>query len=451
MLKDQMLWLTMSERISDEIKQSDFEGRMIDGLREKAEEILQMENGEEKEKKSRKLLEELENAPQRPDFSYIEPEAYTDIEKLLPVDSNKKYNLDPENVRDKVQGAWYGRAIGCMLGIPIEGWTREKINSFVRESGQYPVTGFFHSNVGEEIREKYNINDVDYEKRYDRPVICWKNNVQSFPVDDDINYTVMGLRLIESYGKDFSSEDVMENWLLSIPVLHACTAERVAIQNTLSSVYPTKSGSYLNPYREWIGAQIRADFFGYINPGNPKEAAAMAYREGSVSHTKNGIYGEMYVSAMISLAFVSTDALWICKEALKQIPPKSRLAESIHYVIDMKEKGASFEEVIDTFHGAYNETEFYGWCHVIPNAVVVVASILWSDDYSQGIINSVLAGFDTDCNGATVGSILGVMNGFQKIDTMWLDDIEPILNTSVNRYNRLSIEEVVDRTITLLS
>ncbi|WP_077612484.1 ADP-ribosylglycohydrolase family protein [Clostridium sp. Marseille-P2415] len=161
-----------------------------------------------------------------------------------------------------------------------------------------------------------------------------------------------------------------------------------------------ESAACLNPYREWIGAQIRGDFYGYVNPGNPLEAAKMAYRDGAVSHIKNGIYGEMYVAALISLTAVSKDMLWNCSEALKQIPPKSRIAEDINIILNKYREKASYESVIQYIHQKYNQKDFFDWCYVNPNAMIVTAGILWfSDQFGEAIIQTVLAGFDTDCNG----------------------------------------------------
>lgn len=115
---------------------------------------------------------------------------------------------------------------------------------------------------------------------------------------------MLALKLLERYGHNFTSADVAETWLLGIPAFHACTAERVAIRNLMTGILPPQTGRRRNPYREWIGAQIRADFFGYIAPGNPAAAAAMAYRDGVVSHTKNGVYGEMFIAAWLSLCYV---------------------------------------------------------------------------------------------------------------------------------------------------
>ena len=97
--------------------------------------------------------------------------------------------------------------------------------------------------------------------------------------------------LIRKYGRDFTPYDVSRMWLDSQPKNAYCTAERVAFINFVKGFTPPASAVHKNPYREWIGAQIRADYFGYINPGRPEAAAEMAWRDACVSHVKNGIYG----------------------------------------------------------------------------------------------------------------------------------------------------------------
>ena len=59
--------------------------------------------------------------------------------------------------------------------------------------------------------------------------------------------------------------------------------------------------------------------------------------------------------------------------------------------------------------------------HTITNAVICTAAILVSKgDFSKAITFAVTCGYDTDCNGATVGSVLGMLQGYSEIDKKWL-------------------------------
>ena len=57
----------------------------------------------------------------------------------------------------------------------------------------------------------------------------------------------------------------------------------------------------------WIGADIRSDPWGYAAPGYPEKAAEFAWRDATISHRRNGIYGAMYFSAAIAAAFATGD------------------------------------------------------------------------------------------------------------------------------------------------
>jgi hypothetical protein len=258
----------------------------------------------------------------------------------------------------------------------------------------------------------------------------------------------MAQMLVKKNGRDFTPEDVMKLWISCQPKTSYCTAERVAYLNYLRGYHPPVCAVYKNPYREWIGAQIRGDYFGYINPGNPELAAEMAWRDASISHVKNGIYGEMFIAAMIAVAAVNDNIKDIIYGGLAEIPATSRLYESIMTLIGKYDAGVSKEEAFDWINEEWDDDDEHDWCHTISNALIVVASLLYGEgDYSKSICMSVDVGFDTDCNGATVGSILGMRGGEGCVDEYWKAPTHGILDTTVVGAEKSPIAELVEKTM----
>ena len=93
------------------------------------------------------------------------------------------------------------------------------------------------------------------------------------PRDDDTDYTILGLHMLETYGPGLTTDEIAREWLDRLPFTQIYTAERVAYRNLVNGVSPPAAAVYRNPYREWIGAQIRADIYGYVHPGRPRLAA----------------------------------------------------------------------------------------------------------------------------------------------------------------------------------
>lgn len=272
--------------------------------------------------------------------------------------------------------------------------------------------------------------------------------IDHMPVDDDTNYTVLSQEIIERYGRNFTPLDVAQAWVGYQSKNACCTAERVAFCNLVKGYVPPYSAVYKNPYREWIGAQIRTDYYGYINPGNPELAAEMAWCDASISHIKNGIYGAMFVSAMLAVAAVTNDIEDIILAGLAQIPYTSRLYEDIMFIFDEYKNGLSQKDSFKAIHTKYDETTKYGWTHANPNAMIVVASLLYGNvDYGESICMAVEAAFDTDCNGATVGSILGMVNGINGIPEYWTKPINDTLHTSLFYRQTVSIKDAAKRTL----
>ena len=425
--------------ISAEYNQSVEEGLDIEEHKALFEAVQNMPNGEEKTKMSDVIFELVMNSKIREDYKYNEPNELDEIKALRKHYEFEAQMPDKETLRKKLLGAWTGRAVGCLLGKPLEGIRSDELIPFLKETNNFPMHRYVLStDITDETLKKYKFS---FENK------PYGDIVDGMPVDDDTNYVVLSQKIVEEYGRSFESENVAKAWLKYQSIYSYFTAERIAYINFINCIEPPASAMYKNVCREWIGAQIRGDYFGYICPGKPEESAKMAYNDGRISHVKNGIYGEMFVSAMISCAAVTEDIEAIIFGGLAQIPHTSRLYEAVMKIYEMYKSGASIEECFEYIHSQYDEHTSHGWCHVISNAMIVVAGLLYGEgDFGKSICIAVNMAFDTDCNGATVGSILGMRGGIDCIDDYWKKPINNKIHTSIFGVGTVDIEKAVEKT-----
>lgn len=430
-----------SAALQTEYRQCADEGMDISGYEELFAAVSKMKAGEAKERIADVIFDIVLNAKICRGYAYNEPSEYTEIVKLCKGYEFAESKPSEKELRDKIRGAWTGRACGCLLGKPIEGVYEDELVSFLQRTGNYPMHRYIlNSDLTKELL-------ADYKYRFGGHR-CYGDTVDGMPVDDDTNYTVIAQELIERCGRDFTPRNVARIWLESQTKYAYCTAEHVAYCNFIRGYAPPASAVYKNPYREWIGAQIRGDYFGYINPGDPKTAAKMAFRDASISHTKNGIYGEMFVAAMIACAAVSDNIEDIIRGGLAQIPATSRLYEAVNNIIEQKNSGVKCQECFANIHAEYDEHDPHGWCHTIPNAMIVTAALLYGKgDFGTSVGLAVQTGFDTDCNGATTGSVLGMRNGIGGIGKDWTAPLNGKLHTSVYGLGTVLIDDRVELTL----
>jgi len=275
-----------------------------------------------------------------------------------------------------------------------------------------------------------------------------KGRINGGERDDDIDYPILGMHMLETLGAGIGPSQVADAWLRNLPYLRVFTAERATYMNLLNGVDPEQAGEVRNPYREWIGALIRADIFGWTNPGRDFEAARAAYRDATLSHRANGVYGEMWAAALVAAAFNAADVFEVIERANAVLPPHSRLAEAVAHVRALHDSGISFEEALEQFDAAYGH---YEWVHTIPNAAVIMAGLLWSGgDFSVAVGNTIMGGRDTDSNAATVGSIMGILLGADALPAHWVEPLQDRTRSAVFGFAEMRISELADRTLALV-
>ena len=284
-----------SAQLANEEYQCRDEGRDTSSIRELVPAIERLPNNRFRAELADTFYRMTLSLPPVPDYRYTEPSSYEAIEALC-THSSGTLKFDRFSLHDRLSGAVIGRICGCLLGKPLEEMKLRELVPFLRQTGNYPMHRYvLSSDLTDRVCAMFT-----YPLAERKPYCA--DTVTCAPTDDDTNYTVLVSEILRKYGRDFKPAHVAREWLTRQSKFAYCTAERVAYRNFVNGYVPPSSAEYKNPYREWIGAQIRADFYGYINPGDPKAAAEMAFRDACVSHTKNGIYGAMFVAAMIAAA-----------------------------------------------------------------------------------------------------------------------------------------------------
>ncbi|MER7839961.1 ADP-ribosylglycohydrolase family protein [Streptomyces sp. NPDC096040] len=322
--------------------------------------------------------------------------------------------------------AWLGRAVGCLLGKPVEKLPLHAIRELARSAGNWPLNHYFTARgVPAALLSAHPWNRRS-------AATSLVENIDGMPEDDDLNYPLLNLLLLQRHTRGFSTTDVAALWLDELPAGRAFTAERIAYRNLLTGIEPPHTARHRNPFREWIGALIRADVHGWTNPGDPAAAAEQAHRDAALTHTANGVYAAMFTAATIATAATGTHDIHAClRSGRSVVPPRSRLAEAVDHAIRIAGAHEDFDTVVDELHAVHSPT--HHWVHAIPNTALIAAALTHANgDFTGSVCRAVSGGWDTDSNGATAGSVAGLLAGDpDALPDRWTTPLKNRLATSV--------------------
>lgn len=400
------------------------------------------------------LDEELAALPWDEELAAREPNELAAIRALRP-DGPRDLGWRPSEAEalDRFHGAWTGRATGCALGKPVEliglrrdaagrAVGREAVRRYLEARREWPLVDYFSGASA--------VDDLSlWCPRSQREQIAFMEP------DDDIHYSLVALGVMEAHGPLFDWQDVARYWLGHLPIFTICTAEAQAIETVQRwstrpgywrcEVGPEVTRRRHNPYRQWIGAQIRADGWGWMAAGRPELAAEWAYRDACWTHERNGIYGEMMFAAMAAAAFVERDPRALVAVGLSEIPRDCRLARAVREALGWFDQDPSFEacmdRVDDTLGGLHP-------VHTVNNAVVCVLALMCSAmDPFAATTSAVMAGYDTDCNGATVGALVGAASGRSGFETRLSPRLNDRIKPDMAGFEAVTMHELAARTL----
>ncbi|MCG8477820.1 MAG: ADP-ribosylglycohydrolase family protein [Spirochaetales bacterium] len=333
---------------------------------------------------------------------YDDWERFEAASTLPPAD---RYAADSHAYLERVHAGWIGQIVGGALGTSIEGYTAEK------------------------LREAYG----DIRGYLTKP--------STF--NDDITFELAFLRAADERGRDLTARDIAAQWVSLIPF--GWSAEMVALRNLEAGIVPPESALRGNPFSEWIGAQMRGAVCGLVAPGNAREAARLAWMDGTISHENNGIIGEVFNAVLVSRAFVVGDMRRLVEETVAALPPKSEYAAVVSFALESCKRSSDWAAAWAQCEERYRR---YNWVHAYPNACAEVVALWFGEgDFDETLHIIAMEGQDVDCNAAQIMTAVAVAKGAGAIDRRWTDPIGDTLHTYVRTMKEMSIRELAQWTV----
>lgn len=339
---------------------------------------------------------------------------------------------------DRIRRAWQGRISGCQLGKPVEILSMmegyDALVRYLEGADALPLRDYVPHVPG---------TIVDFAS-----ASCRENLTRSEP-DDDIMYSVLALMMLEERGAGLQTVDVARAWMKLLPAGGTYTAERAAYRVLVEKaetafLFGAEPGFDLaecadNEFNEWIGAQIRADVYGWVCPGQPARAAALARADAALSHRGDGIHGAAFVAALGAAIPGATSFRAAVETARSEVPEESASRKAIDLALSLERDADGMAKI----RAHYPDLSPV---HTVNNLAVVVLGLLQgASDFSRAIGDTVAAGWDTDCNGATVGGLWGLGGG--ELPDHWTRPWQGRVVVPIAGVGELSLDDLVTRTV----
>src|SRR5690606_33376520 len=122
-----------------------------------------------------------------------------------------------------------------------------------------------------------------------------------------------------------------------------------------------------------------------------------------------------------------------------------RYAEAVRFARALPGRHGDFEAVVDAIEQRYGHLH---WVHVLNNAALVVAALVYgAGDFERSITAVVSGGWDTDSNGATVGSITGALTGASGLPQRWTAPLRNRVTSTLSGFDGTGCAALARRTL----
>ncbi|MCX7598714.1 MAG: ADP-ribosylglycohydrolase family protein [Armatimonadetes bacterium] len=236
--------------------------------------------------------------------------------------------------------------------------------------------------------------------------------------NDDLDLQLIWLHALETHGLRLTPAQLSQEWLHHNT--YPWCEYGFSQLNARRGLQPPVTGSYDNWFGDCMGAPIRSEIWACIAPGAPHLACEYAWRDAVRDHWGEGVWGELFFAAVESAAFVVNDRDALLDIGLATVPPWSATARAIEIVRASHAQGLDWLEVRERILAAVGQQHP---THAPMNVAFVVLGWLYGHDFGDALLKAVNCGQDTDCTGATLGAILGIVGGPSAIPEVWREPV----------------------------
>ncbi len=291
---------------------------------------------------------------------------------------NRPVQIGIEDYRDKVFACWLGKNIGGTLGAPYE--CKKEVQNLA----------------------------------FYRPV------PDKSAANDDLDLQLAWLKCLEDRGIGIACGDLADYWVKYLSA-YPWNEYGFCRRNLGRGLRPPVSGCFENYYIDEMGSPIRSEIWACIAPGDPQLAAALAWHDAVLDHAGGeGVYGEMFWAALESAAFIVSEPQALIAIGLAMIPIWSRISRVVRDAVWCHSHGVPWTEARERILRSFGH---HNPCHAPQNHGFTILGWLYGEDFGDKLCKAVNCGYDTDCTGATLGSVLGIIGGTAGIPREWRQPI----------------------------
>jgi len=183
---------------------------------------------------------------------------------------------------------------------------------------------------------------------------------------------------------------------------------------------PYTGYSTFNPWADFnISGQFLCETFGLVAPGMPQTAARIGLNYTTVAINNEPAQTTQLFTTMIATAFIENDINKILDAGIATLDKNSIILEIINdikywhaqYPDNWRETRRLLKEKYTQEDGKIRDRNG----HELNTGAIIAGLLYGNGDFAESVKLTYNFGWDADCTAATVGTILGVTNGYRRM------------------------------------